>query len=162
MVQASDNYTEAVKQINKVRSRVGLNGFEMAYPEAMNNKEEFIKQLIDERAREMGFENSRFMDIMRYKRSDLLQKPLHGLIIYRLKYDTKSGKWERITSKWRNGTDGDSKKKKAYQPSKFDYEKTELKQKRAWWNNWDNKWFLSPLPNNEILKNYGLIQNPGW
>lgn len=162
LVQASDNYTEAVKQINKVRSRVGLNGFEMAYPEAMNNKEEFIKQLIDERAREMGFENSRFMDIMRYKRSDLLQKPLHGLIIYRLKYDTKSGKWERITSKWRNGTDGDSKKKKAYQPSKFDYEKTELKQKRAWWNNWDNKWFLSPLPNNEILKNYGLIQNPGW
>ena len=27
---------------------------------------------------------------------------------------------------------------------------------------WSNKWLLVPLPPDEINKNYGLTQNPGW
>lgn len=160
LVQDGENYSEAVKWINKVRSRVGLNGFEQAYPEVMGDKEKFIDELLSERVRELGFENARFMDIMRYKRSDLLSRPLHGLIIYRLEKDS-DGNWVRTTNKWRNGTGSNSKRGKAYQPSHFDYEKTNLTD-RAWVKNWDNKWFLSPFPNAEILKGYGLIQNPGW
>ena len=31
-----------------------------------------------------------------------------------------------------------------------------------WQENWDPKWYLSAFPPNEINKNYGLVQNPGW
>lgn len=34
--------------------------------------------------------------------------------------------------------------------------------KRVWVNNWDTKWYLDPLPADEVNKNYGIIQNPGW
>ncbi|MDC1106745.1 RagB/SusD family nutrient uptake outer membrane protein [Prolixibacteraceae bacterium] len=32
----------------------------------------------------------------------------------------------------------------------------------AWADNWDNKYYLQPLPFREINKDYGLLQNPGW
>ena len=34
---------------------------------------------------------------------------------------------------------------------------------RYWWKyGFDPKWYLSPFPQTEINKGYGLIQNPGW
>ncbi len=43
----------------------------------------------------------------------------------------------------------------------FDYEQNELP-RLVWQNEWSPKWYLSAFPRDEILKNYGLVQNPGW
>ena len=53
---------------------------------------------------------------------------------------------------------------KTDQPVNFEYEKFELANPvRYWWKyGFDPKWYLSPFPQTEINKGYGLIQNPGW
>jgi starch-binding outer membrane protein, SusD/RagB family len=43
----------------------------------------------------------------------------------------------------------------------FSYVTFELPE-RYWKNNFSPKWYLSAFPPNEINKDYGLIQNPGW
>jgi hypothetical protein len=43
----------------------------------------------------------------------------------------------------------------------FTYEVFELPP-RYWQENWSPKWYLSAFPPDEINKNYGLVQNPGW
>jgi len=43
----------------------------------------------------------------------------------------------------------------------FTYEVFELPP-RYWQGNWSPKWYLSAFPPDEINKNYGLVQNPGW
>ncbi len=43
----------------------------------------------------------------------------------------------------------------------FSYEVVELPE-RYWQNNWSPKWYLSAFPPDEINKDYGLVQNPGW
>ena len=44
-----------------------------------------------------------------------------------------------------------------YLNNTYTYEKY-LHQTRAWYD----FWYLHPFPNNEVNKNYGLLQNPGW
>lgn len=34
--------------------------------------------------------------------------------------------------------------------------------KRVYIERWDNRYFLIPIPQGEINKKYGLVQNPGW
>ncbi|MCM5664043.1 RagB/SusD family nutrient uptake outer membrane protein [Galbibacter mesophilus] len=43
-----------------------------------------------------------------------------------------------------------------------DRELFETTPRRYWIDNWDPKWYLSAFPPNEINKDYGLVQNPGW
>lgn len=43
----------------------------------------------------------------------------------------------------------------------FNYDRFELPS-RYWQDNWSPKWYLSPFPREEIVKDYGLVQNPGW
>ncbi|MDT8432718.1 MAG: RagB/SusD family nutrient uptake outer membrane protein [Bacteroidales bacterium] len=43
----------------------------------------------------------------------------------------------------------------------FTYEVFELPP-RYWQDNWSPNWYLSAFPPDEINKNYGLVQNPGW
>ena len=33
---------------------------------------------------------------------------------------------------------------------------------RVWVEQWDNKYYLCPIAQDEINKKYGLVQNPGW
>jgi hypothetical protein len=49
-------------------------------------------------------------------------------------------------------------------PTTFEYERFEISAPtRYWWTNgFDPKWYLSPFPQTEVNKGYGLIQNPGW
>ncbi len=87
---------------------------------------------------------------------DKLEKPLHGLLIKRLKLE--NGEWV-ADDKAFYGLDA----KKNPQPTHFSYTKFQLKNRsRAWWNGFDKKWFLQPITQAEINKGYGLIQNPGW
>lgn len=122
--------TEAFTLLNDIRSRVGMppivdNGM---------NKETFIKVLMDERARELGFEEVRWFDLVRRGMVGDFTKPRYGLRV--------------------EGND-------ALHPTSFTYEKITLP-KRFWDERWDTKWYLAPIPQDEINKDYGMTQNPGW
>ena len=170
LLQADGNFTSAIEYIDLVRSRVGLKGIVECNPDKQltTNKDSLLEELLRERACELGFENERYFDLVRYKRADVFSKQLHGLRIYRLVRNEETGEWERSETKW---TDGDKKTDSEdstaagfYEPSHFDYEKFELTApvRQAWTNGFDPKWYLFPLPQTEINKGYGLVQNPGW
>ncbi len=157
LLQSRNDNVGALEWINKVRERVGLGKLEDCNP-SMNlksNKENLLQELLRERVCELGFEDARFFDLIRYKRSDIFEKELHGLLIYRL---DENG--NRVYTKWFEG----DQNKGAKQPTHFEYEKFTLNNiRRYWWDyGFDAKWYLSPIPETEINKNYGLVQNPGW
>ncbi len=150
------NLSEAVKQVDVVRARVGMKGLAECNPEKnlTTDKANLIEEILRERACELGMEDSRFFDLIRYKRADRFSKQLHGLRMYRLNPDT--GK--RIEEAWFSADQS-----KPF-PVKFEYERFELSNPvRYWWTNgFDPKWYLSPFPLTEVNKGYGLVQNPGW
>lgn len=119
----------AYQCINEVRARVGLPALKSEI-----NQEEFREALLRERALELGFEEVRWFDLIRWGRKADFQKQLYGLY---------------------------SKGDQANNPKKFTFSTYEIP-KRFWATNWDSKWFLSPIPQGEINKNYGITQNPGW
>lgn len=147
---------EARAWIDKVRARVGLKGLADCYPASqVNDKEGLLELLLKERACELALEDARYFDLIRYKRADLFEKPLHKLLTYRL-----DDKGNRVETKFKGSSD---QKKKKYFPQNFDYEIHPLKAKRLWWSSgYDVKWYLQPWPLGEINKGYGLLQNPGW
>ena len=141
---------------SRVSARVGMKGLAECNPDKnlQSNKDAFIEELLRERACELGMEDARFFDLIRYKRADIFEKQLHGLFIYRL-----DDNGVRRDLPWRGNDEG----KMAY-PTHFEYEKFELNNPtRYWWTNgFDPKWYLSPFPSTEVNKGYGLVQNPGW
>lgn len=167
LIQADNNLTEAIKYIDAVRARVGLKGVVAAYPDKnlTSDKDALMEVLMKERACELALQLSRYFDLIRYKRADLFERPLHGLRIYRL-VKGDSG-WERSTDQWYNKS---FNKKLAetdenfYEPTHFDYEKFEITTgSRVWWSEgFDCKWYLQPFPITEVNKGYGLTQNAGW
>lgn len=161
LLQANNDLQGAVNQIDQVRARVGLPGLVACNPDQnlLADKDALLEELLRERACELGLEDSRFFDLIRYKRADRFEKRLHGLLAYRLGADGG-----RIEAAWRDGTGPLSKNGGALQPTNFAYETFELKNPvRHWWTHgFDPKWYLSPFPQTEINKGYGLKQNPGW
>ena len=88
--------------------------------------------------------------MIRYKRADLFQRPLHGLLIQRA--DGGTGSWSDKPAATRGP-----------KPTKFTYTRFQLVNSgRAWWNGFDPKWYLAAFPVSEVNKGYGLVQNPGW
>lgn len=139
---------DAIKQINVVRARVGLPGLKESNPgKDFSTKEVMIEEVLRERACELGLEDTRFFDLIRYKRAKDFEKVLHGLRI--LRADGKEGEW--------------SASQGAY-PREFTYEVFSLANPaRYWWSaGFDPKWYLSAFPIAEVNKGYGLTQNPGW
>ena len=98
------------------------------------SKEQFVEAVIKEKALELGFEEVRWFDLVRRNRKEDFTKKLFGL---------RS-----------RGNDLNN-------PTAFTFEKFEISD-RFWVNNWDAKWYLLPIPQNEINKDYGATQNPGW
>lgn len=149
---------EAIEQINIVRRRVGLGDIEVKNPELnlISNKENLINEIMRERACELGFEcESRFHDMNRRLLVNDFKKHLRGMNIYRLNDNN-----ERVEKPW-SADSGEPF------PTKFEYVPFEIQgaNPRFVWSNperWSNKWILAPLPPDEINKNYGLTQNPGW
>lgn len=137
----------ACDQINLVRSRVGLGKIEDCNPELnlTTNKENLINEILRERACELGYEDTRFMDMVRRKLTDDFTKHLHGVFTYRLDGDQTLNNSQPYPELW--------------------YVKRPITQyPRAWWRPgfWTNKWLLAAFPTNEINKGWGLVQNPGW
>lgn len=148
----NNRYEDAIAEVDKVRARVGLPSLKVNTDLNLNDKQTLIDEILRERACELAMENSRTMDLIRYKRSDIFSKQLHRMNIY-AKDPVTGEKTETPYSKM-NGVWPD-----------FIYEIQNITQyQRAWWNEngWDNKWLLSPLSREEINKGYGLTQNPGW
>lgn len=151
---------EALNQVNTVRARVGLPALETANPtlNLSSNKENLIKEILRERACELGFENeARFHDMNRRKLDADYRKHLRGMRIYRI--DDAGNRLEGEAAKW-------DPNKEAF-PTRFEYEAYEItgSNPRFQWSNpgsWSTKNYLAPLPPEEINKNYGLTQNPGW
>lgn len=97
-------------------------------------KEEFREAVLREKALELGFEQVRWFDLVRHDRQSDFTKKLYGL----------RSKGNDLTA-----------------PTAFTFEKVELAQ-RYWASDWNTKWYLAPIPQDEINKKYGMTQNPGW
>lgn len=124
----------AYDYVNLIRKRAGMPSITSA---SVPPGETLREAILRERAVEFGYEEVRYFDLIRWKRSDVFTKQLSRLII----------------------------KKAPKNPDKFSYEiSTEMAETRQYAkpDKWNNKYFLLPLPVNEINKKYGLIQNPGW
>lgn len=150
--------SEAVEQVNIVRRRVGLGDIEVMNQDLhlTSNKDNLIKEILRERACELGMEcETRFHDMNRRLLISDFTKHLRGMHIYRLNENN-----ERVEEPW-SAESGEPF------PTKFEYEDYEIQggNPRFVWSDpsrWSNKWILAPLPPDEINKNYGLTQNPGW
>lgn len=136
------SYAEAINECNggpndlaydcvkQIRERVGLT-------KNMNlnlNKSEFREMLLKERALELGYEEVRWFDLIRWGRTADFTKTLYGL-----------------------RTVGNN----ANNPTQFTFKKFELPV-RHWVQKWELKWYLAPIPHKEVNKGYGMVQNPGW
>ena len=143
--------SEAITKVDDVRSRVGLGGLELSNPDKnLNDPNVLMEEILRERACELGLEDVRLFDMIRNKRADLFSKQLHGIQIYRA---------DGIEDSW---SDKDPATR-GLRPSNFTYNVFELtNSRRAWWTNFDSKWYLSAFPPVEVNKGYGLTQNPGW
>jgi len=156
---------KALEQVDIVRARVGLKGLNGCNPSLnlKTSKENLIEEILRERACELGMSNNRFFDMVRYKRTDWMTKQLHGLVTYRMQQNS-SGKWVRTMKSWV----GDDKDAGVVEPSRFEYVRFPLiTNVRTFWSKSSDdpevkKYLMSPFPQTEINKGYGLIQNPGW
>jgi len=150
----------AIENIDLIRERVGMKGLVECNPDKnlTTDKDALLDELLRERACELGFENIRWMDLVRYKRADLLERKLHGLCIHKQSYNATEQRWVDDDSKFKG------QEKTVPQPTRFRYERFEITNRsRAWWTEgFDAKWYLSPFPVTELNKGYGLVQNPGW
>ncbi len=156
-LQANSDYTTCIKYIDEVRARVGLHGIVECNPtkNLTSNKQNLLDELLRERACELGMEDSRYFDMVRYKMKDRFEMVLHGLLTYRLNDDGTINQ-----SSWYDNGEYET----TPQPMHFSYEKFEISSPtRYWWKyGFDPKWYLQPFLQTEINKGYGLIQNPGW
>ena len=116
---------KAYDYVDEVRNRAGLPDL----PDGLS-QEEFREKVMEERAKEFGYEEVRWFDLIRWKRESDFTKKLHGTDLNKI-----------------GGV---------LVPTVFEMPE------RYWQTNWSPKWYLSAFPPNEINKDYGLIQNPGW
>ena len=115
--------------INQVRARVGLS----AIPTSGMDKKKFLTAILKERALEFGFEEVRWFDMVRRGMAEDFKKTLYGLVT--------------------TGNDANN-------PTAFTFKEVfKLPTTRYWSSNWDTKWYLQPIPQNEINKAYGMTQN---
>ena len=98
------------------------------------SKKDFREAVLREKALELGFEQVRWFDLVRHNRQQDFTKTLYGL----------RSKGNDLTK-----------------PTAFTFEEVQISQ-RYWAKNWDTKWYLAPIPQDEINKKYGMTQNPGW
>lgn len=189
VMRSTPDIDKAVKMIDIVRSRVGLptiarNWVTKAWREAkgytattaadaaktqvaLANGEtstEFMEELLDERVRELGLTNARWFDMVRLKRTDWMTKQLHGLMQYRMVQ--KGMNFESRNVAW-VGSDRENDASSTQPLFFLNTVKTITGNSRYLWekdpkSNEVKKWLFDPLPQIEINKKYGLVQNPGW
>ncbi len=180
LMKTNPDIQKACEAVDVVRARVGLGSLKQrvfsnkAYTDAiytaeteggLENSCALLDEILNERAKELGLQDIRWFDMIRYKRTDWMTKPLHGIEIHRLKQNAK-GEWVEADDQWTGADKLNDKSSK--QPHYFTYKIVEItSNKRVQWgmsktSNDVRKWLLTPFPQKEINKEYGLVQNPGW
>lgn len=158
---------EALEWLNKTRRRVGLPDMTMellaanqggkTLPEYsyLTGNPLLREEILDERAREFCLEDCRWFDIARWKRDDILHKPLYGIEVTATTYAPEDSSKPADAYLMDRGL--------AYMYELHFSEPRRLEE-RAWQSvsKLNPKWFLSAFPTDEINKGYGLVQNPGW
>lgn len=160
---------EALVWLNKVRARVGLPEMDEAllnsvqagksipsYADPLTGDPKLREEILDERARELFFEENRWYDIVRWKRDDVFKKTLYGI-----KITIPDGGGVRTSDTNNDGVIDENDDIDAF-ASTFRYSAPIPEDERYWKTHWDTKWYLSAFPTKEINKGYGLVQNPGW
>ncbi|WP_106831445.1 RagB/SusD family nutrient uptake outer membrane protein [Parabacteroides pacaensis] len=136
---------EAYQWINRVRNRVGLPNLTLTLLNQLHKqgseKEKLREEILDERVREFASEETRWFDLVRWKKDEAFTSPLYGITV-----ELHSGKQDDPADvEWT-----------------YKYSDPQELPARYWRTNWDRKWFFSAFPPDEINKGYGLVQNPGW
>lgn len=162
------NLAEAIKYIDIIRARVGMKSLATCYSntygiDLTTDKDLLLEEIMRERACELGMSNNRFFDMVRYKRTDWMTRQLHGLVSVRMIKNAKN-EWVERSYPWY----GDDKYDGLPEPTVFKFYRFPLQTcpRTLWGKDKDSdevlKYLLSPLPQWEIDKELGLIQNPGW
>lgn len=135
------SYAEAINEANGGPDNVAYTCVNMVrnrvgLPDLPNglSQTEFRAAVLRERACEFGYEEVHWYDIIRWKNEEAFKVDIQGVNMY---IDNTN-------------------------PTGFTYKVFTVMPERAWKTNWSPKWYLSAFPVNEVDKNYGLVQNPGW
>ncbi|MDR6944040.1 RagB/SusD family nutrient uptake outer membrane protein [Mucilaginibacter pocheonensis] len=136
-VEALNEYdpsnSNIVLYLDQIRTRAGLPGIEITYPNAVGNKDLMRKYILKERQVELCFESDRYFTLVRR----LLLGNVENQTIYGLNVNTDDqGQGFGFTGL---------------------YNKT-LFQKRVW----NNKMYLFPISQYQLDRDRALVQNPGW
>ena len=135
------SYAEAINEVNG-----GPNDIAYSYVNKVRNRvglsdlpkdmdqTEFRAAVLRERACEFGYEEVHWYDIIRWRNEEAFKAEIQGVNMYINKLN----------------------------PTGFTYKVFTVTPERVWKTNWSPKWYLSAFPVNEVDKNYGLVQNPGW
>ncbi len=92
------NEAEALKYMNLVRNRAGLNNIEVAYPEVIGNQALLRELLQKERMVELAFECHRYYDCRRWMTAEKeFTGPNYTLNLLATNYESS---WERTTEVW--------------------------------------------------------------
>jgi hypothetical protein len=136
--------------INKLRDRVAMPHLNLNPPMDPKYAGEGISALLveirRERRVELSFENTRYFDLMRWKKGAYLAKPKLGM---RLEDADKAGRYAGTTAatvlvngkKYIDAFAGNPMAIRIFD---------------------ENKHYLHPIPTNAIAKNPNLVQTPGW
>ncbi len=140
---------EAIAYVNRVRDRVDVGPIEafIGKPADQITKQEFLDAVLNERVLELGCENSRWFDMVRRKMEDVFTAKDIAMDVYL-----------KVPKAGFNIGQVDFSEHSQY----FEYVETELPDAFRWQSEFSPKYYLDPLPFEEIQKGYGLIQNPGW
>lgn len=125
--------SEALKYLNLVRARVGLNKIEEAYPEYdfMTNRIALREMIRQERMVELAFEGHRYYDVRRWMTAvKELTGPNYTLDLMATNYDSS---WNRTTRVWQ-GAD----------------------------NRFEQKHYLFPIFKAQTERYRNMTQNSGW
>lgn len=76
ILKAKNDLVGAIAQVDIVRGRVGLGGLAECNPDKhlTSNSDALLEEILRERACELGFEDVRLFDMIRYKRADLISE----------------------------------------------------------------------------------------
>jgi hypothetical protein len=133
---------EACKYVNKVRNRVDLGDL----PKCKQlSQDEFLHDILRERVLEMGFERTRWFDIVRWKMDDIFTEQLYGMNVCK-KGSSPAGACKDQGVGY-------------HESNEYIYSRFTIPA-RAWKKDWSPKWYLSPFQQKPVQ--LGLIQNPGW
>jgi len=140
---------EAFDYVNRVRARVQVGPIEdfIGKPQNEVTKQEFLAAVLNERVLELGCENTRWDDMVRYKMEDVFKAK-----------DIRMNITLKVPKETFNFMNVGYDQHDQY----FTYEIVEEPNMFKWATEFSPKYYLDPIPFSELQKNYGLIQNPGW